>query len=262
MNLGTVEGDAAGAPRPVVSLRGISKRFGPIQALKGVDLDIYPGEVLGLLGDNGAGKSTLIKVISGAHPPSDGRMRFGDRDVRVFTPDTARTLGIETIYQDLSLAGNLDVSLNIFLGRELRGRLLGFLPRLQWTRMREEARAALDRLQIHVPSLRAPVETLSGGQQQSVAIARALYWKARLVIMDEPTAALGVSEHETVIRLIRDLAAQGVAVILITHNMDDALSVTDRIVVLTRGEKVLERSTGDLTQADVVHAMMWGRANG
>ncbi|WP_455385513.1 ATP-binding cassette domain-containing protein, partial [Acidihalobacter prosperus] len=193
----------SGAPA-LLSLRGIGKRFGAVEALRGVDLDVYPGEVVALLGDNGAGKSTLIKVVAGAHPPSSGSMTFNGRAVRQFDPRHARELGIETIYQDLALAENLDVSANIFLGREMRRRGIG-LPVLDGARMRREAAQALDRLGIHIPDLGQAVGELSGGQRQAVAVARAVYWQAKLVIMDEPTAAVGVGEHEAILELITTL---------------------------------------------------------
>ena len=242
----------------LLSLRGITKRFGAVEALKGVDLDVRAGEVLALLGDNGAGKSTLVKVIAGAHAPSGGSMSFADQGLRSFDPRHARELGIETIYQDLALAENLDVGANIFLGRELRRRRLG-LPMLDRSRMREQAARVLEQLDIHIPDLRRPVGELSGGQRQAVAVARAVYWQARLVIMDEPTAAVGVGEHEAILQLITRLAGQGVAVILITHTMADVWRVADRIAVLTRGAKALEGAPDELGEDAVVRSMLFGR---
>ena len=242
----------------LLSLRGITKRFGAVEALKGVDLDVRAGEVLALLGDNGAGKSTLVKVIAGAHAPSGGSMSFADQGLRSFDPRHARELGIETIYQDLALAENLDVGANIFLGRELRRRRLG-LPMLDRSRMREQTARVLEQLDIHIPDLRRPVGELSGGQRQAVAVARAVYWQARLVIMDEPTAAVGVGEHEAILRLITRLAEQGVAVILITHTMADVWRVADRIAVLTRGAKALEGAPDELGEDAVVRSMLFGR---
>ena len=246
----------------LLELRGIRMRFGAVEALRGIDLSIGAGEVVGLLGDNGAGKSTLIKIIAGVHAPTSGEVRFEGKTVRSFMPDHARQLGIETIYQDLALAGNLDVAANIFLGRELKTRVLGLLPIADRGRMRKEAQAATRRLGIHIPAPRAPVQNLSGGQQQSVAVARAVYWKARLVIMDEPTAALGVAEHDMVLDLIQELGRQGVSVIFITHTMQDALRTTDRLVVLTRGTKALESDTGEVSEEDVVSAMLVGSEGG
>lgn len=241
----------------LLDLRGIGKRFGAVEALKEVDLDVRPGEVVALLGDNGAGKSTLIKVVSGAHPPSSGSMTFAGRPVHRFGPRYARELGIETIYQDLALAENLDVTANIFLGREMRRRYLGF-PVLERARMRREASQALERLGIQIPDLRQTVGELSGGQRQAVAVARAVYWQARLVIMDEPTAAVGVGEHEAILDLIKTLARRGVAVILITHTMADVWRVATRIVVLTRGAKALEGSPAELGEDEVVRSMLFG----
>lgn len=251
--------DAVPEPSPLLKLEGIRRRFGAIEALRGINLTINPGEVLALLGDNGAGKSTLIKIIAGAQPPSDGIMNFAGAPVARFDPRYARTLGIETIYQDLALAENLDASANIFLGREQRHRLFGLLPVLSRRSMRCAAEAALESLDIHLPNLRQTVGGMSGGQRQAVAIARAVYWKARLVIMDEPTAAVGVSEHEAILKLIERLAETGVAVILITHTMSDVWRVASRMMVLTRGAVALEGEPGKLDERTVVSAMLFGR---
>ncbi|WP_198034143.1 ATP-binding cassette domain-containing protein [Acidihalobacter ferrooxydans] len=244
--------------KPLLVLSGITKRFGAVEALRNVDLDVRAGEVVALLGDNGAGKSTLIKIVSGAHPPSGGSMLFDGKAVRQFDPRHAREIGIETIYQDLALAENLNVGANIFLGRELRQHRLG-LPMLDRARMREEATQALEQLDIHIPDLNQPVGELSGGQRQAVAVARAVYWHAKLVIMDEPTAAVGVGEHEAILQLIARLAEHGVAVILITHTMADVWRVADRIVVLTRGAKALEGTPTGLGEDAVVRSMLFGR---
>ena len=243
---------------PLLELRNIGKRFGAVHALRGIDLQISSGEVLALLGDNGAGKSTLVKIIAGAHAPSSGEMFLAGSKVSLFDPRLAHDLGVETIYQDLAVAENLDVATNIFLGRERKSRVLGFLPVLARREMRREAASALERLAIELP-LRQVVGELSGGQRQAVAIARAAYWQARLVIMDEPTAAIGVGEHEAILKLIQNLARSGVAVILVTHTMPDVWQVATRIVVLTRGEKALEGKTGELTEERVVRAMLVGR---
>ncbi|MGK9452186.1 ATP-binding cassette domain-containing protein [Acidithiobacillus caldus] len=243
---------------PLLQLRDIGKSYGAVQALRGVDLDLWAGEVLALLGDNGAGKSTLVKVVAGAHAPSRGEMFLAGRQIRIFDPRYARDLGIETIYQDLALAENLDVAANIFLGREWRQRLLGIMPVLKRRQMRDEARKILQDLAIELP-FRQAVGELSGGQRQAVAIARAAYWQARLVIMDEPTAAIGVGEHEAILQLIENLARGGAAVILVTHTMPDVWRVATRIVVLTRGEKALEGKVQDLDEERVVRAMLVGR---
>jgi ABC-type sugar transport system, ATPase component len=243
---------------PLLSLRSIGKRFGAVQALRDIDLDIWPGEVLALLGDNGAGKSTLVKIIAGAQAPSTGTMHFNDQTVRQFDPRYARDLGIETLYQDLAVAENLDVAANIFLGRERKRRLLGIFPILARREMRKQSALALQKLAIELP-LRQPVGELSGGQRQAVAIARAAYWQAKLVIMDEPTAAIGVGEHAAILHLIQTLAASGVAVILITHTMPDVWQVASRITVLTRGEKALDGNPESLDENTVVKAMLVGK---
>lgn len=252
--------DSQSAAGPLLSLSSIGKRFGNVQALTDVNLDVQAGEVVGLLGDNGAGKSTLIKIISGVQSATSGSLTIDGRVVRDLDPQKVRSLGIETIYQDLALAPNLDVAQNIFLGREISTNILGILPKIRRREMHEHTQEALQKLRIRIPSLYTQVGNLSGGQRQAVAIARALFWQARLVIMDEPTAALGVSEHEKVIELVHDLAEQGVAVILVTHTMQDALAVTDRIVVLAHGAKALESPTADLDRTQIVHAIMTGEA--
>ncbi|ADD28036.1 ATP-binding cassette domain-containing protein [Meiothermus ruber] len=241
---------------PLLEVRGITKRFGGVTALSEVSFQVYPGEVLALAGDNGAGKSTLIKCISGVHQPEEGQILFEGREVRFHNPREARNAGIETIYQDLALADNLDVGANVFLGREPMKRVLG-LPVLDRARMRVEARAVLDTLDIHT-ALNRPVSALSGGQRQAVAIGRAVYWKARLLIMDEPTAALGVPEQRKVVELIQRLKSQGVAIIFISHNLGDIFAVSDRILVLLRGKKAGERRIGETSGDEIVKLMVGG----
>lgn len=241
---------------PLLEIRGITKRFGGVTALSEVSFQVYPGEVLALAGDNGAGKSTLIKCISGVHQPEEGQILFEGREVRFHNPREARNAGIETIYQDLALADNLDVGANVFLGREPMKRVLG-LPVLDRARMRAEARAVLDTLDIHT-ALNRPVSALSGGQRQAVAIGRAVYWKARLLIMDEPTAALGVPEQRKVVELIHRLKSQGVAIIFISHNLGDIFAVSDRILVLLRGKKAGERRIGETSGDEIVKLMVGG----
>lgn len=223
---------------PVLSCRGVSKFFGGLVAVNKVDFDVYAGEVVALLGDNGAGKSTLIKCVSGVHEPDEGKIFFEGREITNKTPMQVRQLGIETIYQDLALAENLDVGANVFLGKEKVKRALGMFPVTDDDYMRSEAAEVLHRLDIEVPSLKQRLLNLSGGQRQAVAIARALYWDAKLLIMDEPTAALGVPEQRKVLGLVKSLREQGIPVIIISHTMQDVMEVADRMVVLRRGKKV------------------------
>ena len=248
----------APVPSPVLDVRGVSKRFGGVEALKGVSLRLRPGEVVALAGDNGAGKSTLTKMISGVYPADDGEIRLDGRPVRFATPEAARLAGIETIYQDLALADNLSIGANIFLGREPMRRLFGFIPVLDRRRMAKAARDTMARLDFHVDRLSAPVGRFSGGQRQAVAIGRAIYWNARVILMDEPTAALGVPEQRKVLALIRSLKAQGRGVIFISHNLQDIFAVADRIVVLRRGALAGERRIGETTHDEVVRLMIGG----
>ncbi len=248
----------ASATAPILSCRGLVKRFGGLVAVNGVDLDLAAGEVLALVGDNGAGKSTLVQMISGVFR-SDGGEILLDGQRKVFnTPEDARGSGIETIYQDLALCDNLTAADNIFLGREIRRRRFGILPGIDEPQMREKARAVLDDLHIRIPDLGAPVRTLSGGQRQAVAISRAVYWQARIMIMDEPTAALGVPEQRKVMDLIRMLKGRGVPVILISHNMQDVFEISDRIFVMRRGSKVGDYPTASTDPNEVVRAMIGG----
>ena len=241
---------------PLLSVRGIVKRFGGLVAVNNVDLDVYSGEVVALLGDNGAGKSTLVKVISGVHKPEAGKIYFEGEEARIDTPMDALKIGIETIYQDLALAENLNVYSNIFLGREKVKSYMGFIKVLDHDFMLKESRKVLDRLDIKIPSLKNKIKTLSGGQRQAVAISKSIYWNAKLLIMDEPTAALGVAEQRKVLNLIRTLKSQGVAVILISHQMYDVFQVADRIVVMRRGEKVGELKANETNPDEVVSLMV------
>jgi len=245
---------------PLLSVRNLVKRFGGLTAVRDVSMDVHPGEVVGLVGDNGAGKSTLIKCISGVYHPDAGEIVFDGHEVRFSRPIEARQAGIETIYQDLALAGNLDVSANIFLGREVRKRyLLGAVKTLDDGVMRRESTAILDRLGIVIPQLRLEIEKLSGGQRQAVAIARAIYWNARLMIMDEPTNNLGVPEQRKVMALIDTLREQDVPVILISHTLPDVFAITDRIIVMHRGRKVAEMRTVDTDTTEIVEYMVGAR---
>jgi ABC-type sugar transport system ATPase subunit len=245
---------------PVLECVEVSKRFGGVHALNRVSFEVGRGEVLALAGDNGAGKSTLIKIVSGVLRPDEGEIRYKGEPVAFTGPRQARERGIETIYQDLALADNLDVGENVFLGREPKSRVLGLLPRIDRRAMREAAHEVLDTLDIDIPrrKLREPVRNLSGGQRQAVAIGRAIYWKAELLIMDEPTAALGVPEQRKVRELIMRLKTQGVAVIFISHNLQDIFAVADRILVLRRGLKAGERLPAETTGDEIVKLMVGG----
>lgn len=242
---------------PILVLDNLVKRFGGLTALDHVSLEIAPGEVVALVGDNGAGKSTLIKMVSGVHRPTSGQIFYQGKRVHVSRPSEARAMGIETIYQDLALAGNLNVGGNIFLGRELKKRMLGVLPVLDEKLMTEQSRAMLGTLDIHIPSYKAKIEKLSGGQRQAVAIARALFWNAKLLILDEPTNNLGVVEQRKVLELIQRLRVKKeVAIILISHTMPDVFAVSDRIVILRRGRKVGERPTAETSNEEILQYIM------
>jgi ABC-type sugar transport system ATPase subunit len=242
---------------PLLSIRNMTKIFGGLVAVDNVSFDVARGEVVGLLGDNGAGKSTLIKCVSGVYQPEDGEIVFDGGAAHFSSPMDARRAGIETIYQDLALANNLDVGANIFLGREVKKRRLGRLVQtLDDKEMLKESRRTLDSLQIRFPTLTEPIENLSGGQRQAVAIARAVYWEAKLMIMDEPTNNLGVPEQHKVLELIGALKARGVPVILITHVLPDAFAITDRVIVMHRGRKVAEKATSRTNAEELVQYMV------
>ena len=237
---------------PILEVRNLTKRFGGLTAVDNVNMKIYPGEAVGLLGDNGAGKSTLVKMISGVYQPTEGQIFYQGKKVAIHSPMDALNIGIETIYQDLALAENLNVYSNIFLGREKRKKFLGAVQVLDHEFMHQEARKVLDRLDIKIPSLKNKISTLSGGQRQAVAISRSIYWNAKLLIMDEPTAALGVAEQKKVLDLVTTLKSQGVPILIISHQMHDVFSVTDRVVVMRRGQKAGERRIKDTTPDEVV----------
>ncbi|HET6413171.1 MAG TPA: ATP-binding cassette domain-containing protein [Anaeromyxobacter sp.] len=236
----------------LLETRDITKRFGGLTAVDGVSVGVRPGEALALLGDNGAGKSTLIKMVSGVYQPDGGQIFLEGRPVHIASPMDALAAGIETIYQDLALAENLDVGANIFLGRERMKRRFGILRVLDDGWMGSEAAKVLERLDIHIPSLRSTIRTLSGGQRQAVAISRSIYWKAKILIMDEPTAALGIAEQRKVLNLVRTLKDQGLGIIIISHQMYDVFEVADRLAVLRRGVKVGERLIKETTPDEVV----------
>ena len=242
---------------PLLSLRGIEKHFGAVQALTGVDLDLLAGEVTALAGDNGAGKSVLIKCIAGIHSPDGGEVLWDGRPVHIRTPRDASALGIETVHQDLALCDNLDIVQNMFLGRE-RTRALA----LDEEAMEQAASETLSTLAVTtVRSIRQPVASLSGGQRQSVAIAKAVLWNSKLVIMDEPTAALGVAQTTMVLDLVRRLADRGLAVLIVSHNMNDVFQVADRIAVLYLGHLAAVRPAAELDRQSVVDLMTTGASS-
>jgi D-xylose transport system ATP-binding protein len=235
---------------PVLELKGVSKRFGAVQALRNVDFEVFPHEVVCVVGDNGAGKSTLIKVVSGTYQADDGRVLWRGSEVSVARPGDATALGIQTVYQDLALCDNLDVVSNLFLGRErVRTAVLDEVA------MEQRAMQVLDELGVQLPSIRRPVANLSGGQRQSVAIARAAMWDSALVVLDEPTAALGYIQTRMVLRLIKRLRERGLGVVLVSHNLDTVFEVADRIVVLRLGRRVATFAARDATPERVVRAI-------
>jgi simple sugar transport system ATP-binding protein len=240
---------------PVLQVSGLRKSFGPVEALRGADLELHAGEVLAVVGDNGAGKSTLIKHISGVYKPDAGAMLLAGEPLVLNSPREARARGIETVYQDLALADDLSIGANIFLGREPVRRLLGILPYVDDRTIRRETTSLLQRIRSVIPSEARTVARLSGGQRQAVAIARAIYWQAKVVLMDEPTAALAVMERERVIEHARDLASHGVGVIYIGHNLTEILKVADRIAVMFRGRTVHVTAAGDTTQQTLIKYM-------
>ena len=237
---------------PLLSLRGIVKHYGPVHALDGVDFDLFPGEIVGLVGDNGAGKSTLVKVMSGAIEPDSGTILFEGTKVAIRSPLEARAIGIETVYQDLAVVPWLDVEANLFLGREITGTRWWNRWLLDKQAMRREAATHIASLQVGLKSVRHPVGLLSGGQRQSVAVARAISWGRKVVIMDEPTAALGVRESQGVLDLIKRVKGRGIAVVLISHNLPHVFEVTDRIFVLRQGREAGNLVTGAAHVSEVV----------
>ncbi len=253
----TVDPPAADAGSgPLLSLRGIEKSFGAVEVLRGVDLDVTPGRVTALVGDNGAGKSTLIKGIAGIHSFDAGEYTFDGKPVHVASPKDSNALGIEVVYQDLALCDNLDVVHNMFLGRELTK-----AGRLDEATMETRAQETLAGLSVRtLRSVRTHVASLSGGQRQTVAIARAVLWNSRIVILDEPTAALGVAQTEQVLNLVRRLADRGLGVVLISHNLNDIFQVADDIAVLYLGRLVAQVHTKDVTNSQVVELITTGRS--
>ena len=243
---------------PILQMRGINKSFGPVHVLKQVNFAAYPGQVTALVGDNGAGKSTLIKCIGGIHPIDSGELLFEGKQVTIHGPRDASALGIEIVYQDLALCDNLDVVQNMFLGREQRTSIV-----LDEASMEERAAKTLQSLSVRtLRSTRQLVASLSGGQRQTVAIAKAVLWNSKVVILDEPTAALGVAQTAQVLALVRRLADQGLAVVLISHNLVDVFEVSDRIAALFLGQLAAEVKTKDVRQPQVVELITTGRTEG
>ena len=246
----------------LLQLQGVSKSFGAVQALAEVDFECGGGEVVALVGDNGAGKSTLVKVIAGSDPPDAGRITWEGDDVHLGTPQAATALGIATVYQDLALCDNLDAVANLFVGRE---RARGIGRNLRWLDeavMEHEAGTLFGRLSVGIPNIRQPVAALSGGQRQSIAVARATLGRPKLVMLDEPTAALGVAQTAQVLNLVRRLRDDGLGVVMISHNLADVFAVADRLVVLRLGRRVASFDAADTTADEVVAAITGSRTNG
>ncbi len=245
---------------PVIEARGISKYFGAVTALEEVNLHLTQGEVLGVVGDNGAGKSTLMKVLAGLYPPNKGELLIRGQPVHLHSPRDARDRGIEMVYQDLALAGNMPIAENIFLGREHTRKVLGFFPMVNHKENMDRAQQHLDNLRIQVKSVSQRVEELSGGQRQAVAIARATAFNAQVVIMDEPTAALAIKEVRKVLDLIKDLRNHGIGVILISHRLDDIFYVCDRIMVLFHGRNFAEAPIARTSRNEVIGWIMGNKS--
>lgn len=241
---------------PLLAMRDISKRFGAVQALSQVDFEVYQNEVVGLVGDNGAGKSTLVKIIAGTYQPDSGQYLFEGKEVSVHNPRQAAELGIQTVYQDLALCDNLDVVANLYLGREeMQPVIPGLLDSIDEITMEQRALRFIRELRVSIPSIRARIATLSGGQRQSVAVARAVMWNSKVVLLDEPTAALGVEQTRQVKELIRRLRDQGLGVVVISHNLADIFDVSDRIIVLRLGRRVATFNTHVSNPEQVVAAI-------
>jgi simple sugar transport system ATP-binding protein len=254
---------AAGRAGPLLEARGIEKRFGRVLALRGADFEVRPAEVVALVGDNGAGKSTLVKVLSGIYHADAGEIRFAGEPVTVPSPEAARELGIETVYQDLALAPDLDPAANLYLGREIvRSGPLGWFGFLDKRAMRKGTGEAFASLGVGLQSSDSPTATLSGGQRQGVAVSRAVTWASKVVFMDEPTAALGVVQTRRVLDLMRRVRDSGLSVVLISHNMPEVFEVADRIEVLRLGLRVASFRAADVTMEDVVRAMTGALGNG
>jgi len=252
----------ANGSAPVLSLKGVSKSFGPVQALSDVDFEVHSGEVVALVGDNGAGKSTLVKTIAGIHTPDGGTISFEGEDVHITSPSDAVALGIATVYQDLALCDNLDVVENLFLGREELAGGPPVLAPLDEVGMEKQTGELLENLAVTITDVRAEVGTMSGGQRQQVAIARSLLGEPKLVMLDEPTAALGVRQTAQVLALVKRLRERGFGVVVISHNLADVFEVADRIYVLRLGQEAGDFMAGDVSQDQVVGAITGASGNG
>ena len=253
----------ANGSTPVLALKGVSKSFGPVKALTDVDFEVQPAEVVALVGDNGAGKSTLVKTIAGIHTADSGTISFEGNEVHITSPTDAVHLGIATVYQDLALCDNLDVVENLFLGREETGDgPAAVLHQLDEVDMEKQTGELLSNLAVTITNVRAEVGTMSGGQRQQVAIARSLLGEPKLVMLDEPTAALGVRQTAQVLELIKRLRERGYGVVVISHNLADVFEVADRIYVLRLGQKAGDFKAGETNQDEVVRAITVGSADG
>jgi D-xylose transport system ATP-binding protein len=253
---------SAASSGPLLALKGVTKSFGPVRALTGVDFEVSAGEVVALVGDNGAGKSTLVKAMDGVQPADDGELHFEGRRVKVSTPKAATDLGIATVFQDLALCDNLDVVNNLFLGQETASHGRVPLPTLDDVEMEKVTSQLLSELAVTtLGSVRTEVGSLSGGQRQSVAIARSLLGEPKVVLLDEPTAALGVSQTEQVLKLIKRLRERGLGVVVISHNLADIFEVADRIVVLRLGRNVADFDAKTASREDVVGAITGANGN-
>jgi len=245
---------------PILEAHGISKQFGAVQALQDVDFELYAGEVLGLVGDNGAGKSTLVKIISGVYQADTGKIIFEGRPVIINKPRDSNDLGIETVYQDLALCDNLDVVANLYIGRELTKVRLPIFKRLNWldeASMEKRAIGLLEELHVNIPSVRNLIASMSGGQRQSVAVTRSVMWDCKVVLLDEPTAALGVDQTLQVKKLITKLKERNLGVVVISHNLQEILDITDRIIVLRLGRRTATFNT-NLTRPEQIVAAITG----
>ncbi|MBC6408513.1 MAG: sugar ABC transporter ATP-binding protein [Rhodobacteraceae bacterium] len=234
---------------PVLSLQNVRKTFGGVVAIQEFSLDLFPGEIVALVGDNGAGKSTLVKMVSGVHRPSGGDIRLDGEAVQFSDASSARSRGIEVVYQDLALADEQPVYMNMFLGRELTSKPFGFLDK---SRMRRETQELVDQLDVRIPSASSTIRDLSGGQRQGIAIARATHWASKLILLDEPTAALGVAETAKVEALIASLRERNLAILIVSHSLDQVFRLSDRICVLRRGEQIGVRRTAETDKNEIV----------